>query len=40
MTSAHPQKWELFQNLVTDDEREAFFSVSVPFQDTLRAPSG
>lgn len=37
MNSAHPQKWELYQKLVAEDDREAFFGVSVPFQDTLRA---
>ncbi|KAE9028710.1 hypothetical protein PF011_g1426 [Phytophthora fragariae] len=37
MLSAHPGKWESYQRLLTDTDREAFFGVTVPFQDTIHA---
>ncbi|KAE9018664.1 hypothetical protein PF011_g6173 [Phytophthora fragariae] len=37
MLSAHPGKSESYQRLLTDTDREAFFGVTVPFQDTIHA---
>ncbi|KAE9224888.1 hypothetical protein PF004_g12078 [Phytophthora fragariae] len=37
MLSAHPGKWESYQRLLADTDREAFFGVTVPFQDTIHA---